>query len=132
MRVVIHSASLGTLLYHAFDMALFSTMHQPIDQAMTFADEAAARAYVETIKNSTSNFVECFPEDLSFPEVATSASSASIEECVAAGVPGWQPSPAVPYEFNFHARDVGHTVVYGAVRTGKSFLSPNLLAASRK
>ena len=113
MRVVIHSASLGTLLYHAFDMALFSTMHQPIDQAMTFADEAAARAYVETIKNSTSNFVECFPEDLSFPEVATSASSASIEECVAAGVPGWQPSPAVPYEFNFHAR--GLWVRYGRI-----------------
>ena len=28
MRVVIHSASLGTLLYHAFDMALFSTEKQ--------------------------------------------------------------------------------------------------------
>ena len=122
MRVLIHSASLGTLLYHAFDTALFSTMHQPIDHAMTFADEATARAYVEAIKNSTSNFVECFPEDLSFPEVATSASSASIAECVAAGVPAWQPSPAVPYEFNFHTGDVGHTVVYGAVRAGKSFL----------
>lgn len=132
MRVLIHSASLGTLLYHAFDMAMFSTMHQPIDRAMTFADEAAARAYVQAIKDSTSNFVDCFPEDLSYPVVSTSASSASIEECVAAGVPAWQPSPAMPFKFNFHSGDVGHTVVYGAVRAGKSFLPPNLLAAGRE
>lgn len=132
MRVIIHSASQGALLCHAFDMAMFSNMHNPIDHAMTFADETEARAYVEVIKDSTSNFVECFPTDLSFPVVATSSLSASIEECVAAGVPAWQPGPAEPFKFNFHTGDVGHTVVFGDVGAGKSFAHLNLLAVNRK
>lgn len=119
MRVIIHSATQGTLLYHAFDNALFSNMLGAFDHAITFADETEARAFVEAIKDSTSNF-ECFPTDLSFPMVVTSALTASIQECVDAGVPAWQPSAAEPFKFNFHAGEVGHSVLIGQIGASKT------------
>ncbi|WP_432263505.1 hypothetical protein [Cupriavidus sp. TMH.W2] len=130
MRVIIHSAAQGTLLYHAFDQALFSSMIGAFDDAMTFADEAEALAFIEAIKDSTSNF-GCVPTDLSFPVVATSALRASIQECVAAGVPAWEPSASEPFKFSFHKGDVGQTLIFGAVSAGKSAFNPCLLADKR-
>lgn len=127
MRVIIHSAAYGTLLYHAFDAALFSSMPGAFDHAMTFADETEARDFVEAVKDGTANFAT-FPTDLSFPVVATSAGTASVDECVAAGVPAWQPAQPEPFKFNFHQGEVGHTSVVAPVSSGKSVLLPHLLA----
>ncbi|WP_175784878.1 hypothetical protein [Burkholderia ambifaria] len=137
MRVIIHSASRGTLLdYNGFfGWAFFS--HDSGDvlarvkakqTARTFVDEPDARAFLDRIGGvSNADSEELFPTDLSFVQVDTDAEYAPVVVCVAAGVPSWTASdvkPLAPFRIIAHTDDVGHTMVIGSVGAGKmAFLS---------
>lgn len=142
MRVIIHSTSRGTLLEYNgfFGWAFFShdsgdvLAHVKARQtARTFVDEPDARAFIDRISGvSIADSEELFPTDLSFVQVDTDAEYAPVDVCVAAGVPSWtapEVKPIAPFRFNVHTADVGHTLVIGSVRAGKTVFLPHLRAA---
>lgn len=149
MRVIIHSAQRGTFLdYNGFfgwaffsgDAGQISAIVKAKQAARTFASEADARAYIENLSlgysDAEADACEPIPTDLAFVQVDTVAEYAPIEACVAAGVPRWdapEVQPIPPFKFDFHAGHVGHTVVYGRTRSGKSVIPvfAKLLATTR-
>ncbi|HDR8993164.1 MAG: hypothetical protein ACN6QT_06105 [Burkholderia contaminans] len=145
MRVIIHSTSRGTLLdYNGFfGWAFFShdsgdvLAHVKAKQtARTFVDESDARAFIDRIDGvSSADSEEVFPSDLSFVQVGTDSEYAPVDVCVAAGVPSWTASemrPVAPFRIVPHTADVGHTLVIGSVRAGKTVFRPHAWGATTK
>ena len=95
MRYVIYRADRGVYLGNCMGMGFWSKWDAVgQDAAVAFPSEAAARAHVATWDEPLSSFeVRSVPTFSRFEGsgMPVNADYASIEECVAAGLPAWHP-----------------------------------------